>query len=56
MWKTGKDREGREGKGKVRMADKQKVQSEKTARTKTEDRTETPGHLSHPFEKVYCRQ
>lgn len=49
-------RETRDGKGKAIMAEKQKVQSERIETTKTEESIETPGHLSHPFEKVYCRQ
>lgn len=44
------------GEGKAITANKQKVQSERPERTKRGERTETPGHLSHPFEKVYCRQ
>lgn len=49
-------RETREEKGKAIMAEKQKVQSERIEKTKTEKSIETPGHLSHPFEKLYCRQ
>lgn len=45
-----------EAKGKAIMAEKQKVQSERAEDAKTEEATETPGHFSHPFEKVYCRQ
>lgn len=50
------EKQEREGGKKAIMGDKQKVQSERSERTKREERRGTPGHLSHPFEKVNCRQ